>query len=888
MSSTTAFLVLILVFFVGHGSCNEESDGPSLSPNGTTILWNDIFATESSEGSDLKTEYDAKGLQPWYDFANSFISTVLNKEPYKLLIKAKTEGTGKLDIKDDLIMGYAIGMIIVVGIGLLFCLLMPIVGFCFCCCRCCGNCGGEMSQKDNPNNNCKRAVFGVILLMITLLMFTGVLLTFVCNDRMSETVDEMDTTSKAILNEAINFINRTVGEVEKLLIVDFGFVTKQLTNDISDARLQKLVGDPLLEELNNVSVKPIEAVKTLSVETKTMRDQLEIISNNSQDLTRLTGDLEKGLNDTKDNISDIQTQCATLTGPPPFCNDVKTDDLATEADFTNLPNVTTELSKVEDVVNQDFEKSAEDGLEEVKNIPQKVINDTRDTRNDITRMISNASDQVEKMRTDLRKISDGDVVSELKKLRDTDIPDYKKNAETYDNYRWMAGVGLTCILLLIVVLMALGLMCGVCGHDKEATPTTRGSVSNMGGLSLMAAAGFCFIFASFLMLLTTICFIIGAPMQTVCKSIQSGELYTKVLDNPQFWGTDGYFLSKTIFGENKSHIEFTIGGFINNCRENKPLYKAGPFDEAFNITDKLNIEKLLGNDTTEQFNNLKVNLSDVNVLSNETRNSLIDLSNSGVDQIEFDAFLNETRKGITAVDLNTFADNITKLAEKFQQLGDSGVDKVTAYELGNKSLDTAAELRKLQQNTVKEMETKSDELDTNVKDLRQIGGNLKFLANDTLKKAEEAENYLHTQSTENINKIVEKYTDRVLGWGYQFTDHILQVLTEQIGKCKPITNIYDATIVVICNQALYPFNGFWFSIGYCLFFFIPAIIFCVKLAKHYRRMDYESDFDQGLDAEMYEMGHPSAPPAYSQSQDKKQWANPKNSVYPQAPPPGRH
>ncbi|XP_078357965.1 prominin-1-A-like isoform X2 [Oculina patagonica] len=874
MSSTTAFLVLILVFFVGHGSCNEESDGPSLSPNGTTILWNDIFATESSEGSDLKTEYDAKGLQPWYDFANSFISTVLNKEPYKLLIKAKTEGTGKLDIKDDLIMGYAIGMIIVVGIGLLFCLLMPIVGFCFCCCRCCGNCGGEMSQKDNPNNNCKRAVFGVILLMITLLMFTGVLLTFVCNDRMSETVDEMDTTSKAILNEAINFINRTVGEVEKLLIVDFGFVTKQLTNDISDARLQKLVGDPLLEELNNVSVKPIEAVKTLSVETKTMRDQLEIISNNSQDLTRLTGDLEKGLNDTKDNISDIQTQCATLTGPPPFCNDVKTDDLATEADFTNLPNVTTELSKVEDVVNQDFEKSAEDGLEEVKNIPQKVINDTRDTRNDITRMISNASDQVEKMRTDLRKISDGDVVSELKKLRDTDIPDYKKNAETYDNYRWMAGVGLTCILLLIVVLMALGLMCGVCGHDKEATPTTRGSVSNMGGLSLMAAAGFCFIFASFLMLLTTICFIIGAPMQTVCKSIQSGELYTKVLDNPQFWGTDGYFLSKTIFGENKSHIEFTIGGFINNCRENKPLYKAGPFDEAFNITDKLNIEKLLGNDTTEQFNNLKVNLSDVNVLSNETRNSLIDLSNSGVDQIEFDAFLNETRKGITAVDLNTFADNITKLAEKFQQLGDSGVDKVTAYELGNKSLDTAAELRKLQQNTVKEMETKSDELDTNVKDLRQIGGNLKFLANDTLKKAEEAENYLHTQSTENINKIVEKYTDRVLGWGYQFTDHILQVLTEQIGKCKPITNIYDATIVVICNQALYPFNGFWFSIGYCLFFFIPAIIFCVKLAKHYRRMDYESDFDQGLDAEMYEMGHPSAPPAYSQSQDKKQWANP--------------
>jgi len=39
-------------------------------------------------------------------------------------------------------------------------------------------------------------------------------------------------------------------------------------------------------------------------------------------------------------------------------------------------------------------------------------------------------------------------------------------------------------------------------------------------------------------------------------------LWFKVLDNPAFWGSDGYFLSRTIFGENKSNIEFTIGGLI--------------------------------------------------------------------------------------------------------------------------------------------------------------------------------------------------------------------------------------------------------------------------------------------------------------------------------------
>lgn len=53
-------------------------------------------------------------------------------------------------------------------------------------------------------------------------------------------------------------------EVEKVLLTDFRFVTDLLEEDISDGQLQKLVGDPLLNELDQVSVEPIQAVKTLS------------------------------------------------------------------------------------------------------------------------------------------------------------------------------------------------------------------------------------------------------------------------------------------------------------------------------------------------------------------------------------------------------------------------------------------------------------------------------------------------------------------------------------------------------------------------------------------------------------------------------------------------
>lgn len=53
-------------------------------------------------------------------------------------------------------------------------------------------------------------------------------------------------------------------EAEKLFLVDFPFVIRQLKDDLTDDNLTTLVGDPLLRELDKVSVEPIRAVKNLS------------------------------------------------------------------------------------------------------------------------------------------------------------------------------------------------------------------------------------------------------------------------------------------------------------------------------------------------------------------------------------------------------------------------------------------------------------------------------------------------------------------------------------------------------------------------------------------------------------------------------------------------
>lgn len=37
-------------------------------------------------------------------------------------------------------------------------------------------------------------------------------------------------------------------------------------------------------------------------------------------------------------------------------------------------------------------------------------------------------------------------------------------------------------------------------------------------------------------------------------------------------------------------------------------------------------------------------------------------------------------------------------------------------------------------------------------------------------------------------------------------------------------------------------NTFWFTVGWCVFFYVPSIIFAVKLAKYYRIMDEEAPY----------------------------------------------
>lgn len=72
---------------------------------------------------------------------------------------------------------YEIGFLVCAAVGLLFAILMPVVGLFFCMCRCCDNCGGEMHQRQRKNADCRRGLLG------TLLFSTSLVITWVWHTR---------------------------------------------------------------------------------------------------------------------------------------------------------------------------------------------------------------------------------------------------------------------------------------------------------------------------------------------------------------------------------------------------------------------------------------------------------------------------------------------------------------------------------------------------------------------------------------------------------------------------------------------------------------------------------------------------------------------------------
>ena len=74
-----------------------------------------------------------------------------------------------------------IGVITCAICGILAAIAVPFAGFCVCCCRCAGKCGGYPEHFDKRGDACRRVSLGIFLSVFVIAAMFGVVSAFVTN-----------------------------------------------------------------------------------------------------------------------------------------------------------------------------------------------------------------------------------------------------------------------------------------------------------------------------------------------------------------------------------------------------------------------------------------------------------------------------------------------------------------------------------------------------------------------------------------------------------------------------------------------------------------------------------------------------------------------------------
>ncbi|XP_068536060.1 prominin-1 isoform X6 [Anas acuta] len=732
---------------------------------------------------------------------------------------------------------YEIGFIVSAALGLLFILLLPLVGLCFCMCRCCDNCGGEMHQRQKKNADCQRSCFATFLFVASLIISIGVLCAYAANQHLTSQVRGAKKLVNSNFKDLKVFLNDTPAQID-YLVSQYNTTKDKALSDLNN--VGSLLGSRVQEQLGKEVRPALDAALTMAGAIRETKEALENVSVSVEVLQEGTERLHANLTDVKMHLSNtLNDSACSAAQAASTCNIIRNslNQLNINANFSGLPGVSSQLAKVNDVLKIDLSSLVQKGYAAFNDTPDLVVNQTKNILSDIKNVLESIGSNISSFTKTLpvQKIL-ADLTIYLTQS-EAYVQDYFPLVEQYDFYRWLGCLILCCMVVLIVVFYYLGLLCGTCGYDKHASPTTRGCISNTGGNFLMAGVGFSFLFSWVLMIVVVLTFVTGGNVEKlVCEPFEDKTLF-KVLDTPyllnQQWKN---YLSGMLF--KNPNINLTFEKVYSDCKENKGIYTSLHLEHLFNINEFLNIS-MYTEDVALRIEHIQINLSKIILLDEIGKENLLNFSSSGIDGINFGAYLTEINKSVTKVDLLSFANDLEARAD---QLPKGALENALKGHANNIRMIHNQQVVPLEQ-AMKYVKARST-LNQSIRLLKRTSSELMVKVKNVISAVNAAQLLINNNASLVIVQETKKYMDTIVGYFEQYIDWVKESIAMEVAACKPIANVIDTAVdIFLCSYVTDSVNTFWFGLGGSSIFLIPAIIFAVKLSKYYRRMDTEDVYD---------------------------------------------
>ncbi|KAM4600255.1 LOW QUALITY PROTEIN: prominin-2 [Fundulus diaphanus] len=805
--------------------------------------------TQPQYSGAVKSNTNADFLMP---FVRSFLYTVQpHPFPEDLILKIiKNPGqvvSNQEKIKEILV--YEVGFLVCIAIGILYIFLMPIIGLFMACCRCCGNCGGKMYQKQTSSIHCLRRTLYFSVFGFTIIIFAGNICMFRSNEALKVTVDQSPLALKNTIGDIHLFLASVPQAVDNVVSESHRTVEK-VTRNLDDIGRQ--VGGKIQQRFKGTLYPALQSIRLLHQVSLDTSDRLNKLNSS-------LAQLQSSLDLVQANVSAVRDRINQTLSKPDCngCHYLKEDMQTLTVDTTiSVPSLHEFQSAVDEVVKADLQAKVREAEECNRTIPQKVTNETKDLVQKSKQQLDDIKQQISKVSSELRLSDLNNVTRTLNQVQhdiDSVLPEVKRA----ESFRWSVGVFLCCVVLLVVTFNILGLVLGPLGLSPMVDPTNRSSTSNCGGIFLMMGAGFSFLFSWLFMILVLLLFLLGGNMHTlICRPWNDGQLLKFLDTSGQELGLD-LGLKSNINISDIYRVKVIIDvNLSRDCDKNQPLWTTLHLYELVDLGELLNVSKYTVL-IQEQFESTDITLSSFNLLSPEIKKQLADISakatnfnstavtqqasfihvQSRMTRVSVQPvncwilhFLSQMNN-ILRINLNTTADKIDLLARN--QSGSTAVKDELQSE--------ALKLRQIQADIEVTIFPQVTNLNSSIKSLQSTTSQINGTAGEALSKVGVAQDFLNTNTTQIVKTESRSFLDCQVDYFTVYIDWAKTMVTQQLGRCRPVARAVDSVEVVLCVNMVESLNAFWFSLGWCLMFFIPSIIASIKLAKYYRRMKY-SDF----------------------------------------------
>ncbi|XP_037826230.1 prominin-like protein isoform X7 [Lucilia sericata] len=818
------------------------------------------------------TDYNARGMKPLYEITQKVMWLLIGGEtPIPdgyLTFKDSTVQLGpKVERNEwgDLILHYWPILLIVLIVGVLVA-SMPIIGLCFCCCRCAGACGGRSEPFDKKHDTCRRVFLGFFLILLATGILFGVIVAFATNSYMQYGIDDSTAVVRAGSNDTQTFLEVTSEQLEYVLVNNY----KQLSDQL----------ELILRETSDFIITQLEQ-KSMAVSVGYLTDflkKLPDLQRKLQKMKLITNDLRVYASQLSDGLRGVKRDLLVMLNKcsDQSCKEVlnryeigKLDangihyDQMVDRYFPKLPDVTSIIENLEQLISDDIASAGERGNKALKAM-RKHLNDT------IAIYTPQIVDAITKAGEGLLKASN-DIKTNLQKVSKiigTNTHKYTNIADNYRTeygpYRFYVGIAVCSVLLLVLVCLVAALLCGICGKRPDGYGDdccNKGSGSRF----LMFAVAIIFLTISAITLIALIHFLVGiVAYRGVCVPLKDPQNDAVFAEFDNLVDLNEIMYPSKIKGKAASGSlpPFRISHVIAACKANQTIY------EVLHINNLVDIHEINEYPSHYKINQTLENLVQgidfddrgVEILSAADKQRILSLRDSALKDFDSSHFIDNLNDDITKHSLTEIANQLRDTANKIL----SPDMKDVQVSLRNQALH----LETYDQNLVIPMKNQSSELIKLAQDLdktlsykdRPFQESIPLL----VQEIERAQAFIQKDGRAFVKATAEDFTNHFAGEIMRYLNMVVTSVEKKIGICAPMAKVYDAGVVATCNSIVDPLNGFWAGVMWCVILFLPTLIVAVKLSSLYQKSDpypgplVESHWDGG--PPRYQ-NPPMAPPA---------------------------